>query len=146
MSLASRGCNFSGVIFAGNSISIISIFSTAYIDIIDIISLFSKSSNHPRTLTIYYWNSRILQRVRLAHLRCNAQNMTSLVRHCTECTNTQYPPVCYGWLYIPLFYLWIQYGKLFWKVLKNFAKYREILLKVLRNNLKIFKRKIRKFR
>ncbi len=46
----------SGVIFAGNSISIIWIFFTAYIDIIDIISIFSKSSNHLRTLTIYFWN------------------------------------------------------------------------------------------
>ncbi len=46
----------SGVIFAGNSISIISIFLIAYIDIIDIISIFSKSSNHPKTWTIYYWN------------------------------------------------------------------------------------------
>ncbi len=38
----------SDAIFAGNSISIISIFFTAYIDIINIISIFSKSSNHPR--------------------------------------------------------------------------------------------------
>ncbi len=30
---------------------------------------------------------RLLQRVRLAHLWCNAQNMTSLVRHCTKCTH-----------------------------------------------------------
>ncbi len=38
-------------------------------------------------------------RVRLAHLRCNLQNMTSLVCHCMECTHTQYAPVCY-WLAI----------------------------------------------
>ncbi len=70
-------------------------------------------------------------RVRLAHLRCNLQNMTSLVCHRTECTHTQYVPVFYGWLYIHLFCLLIQYRKLFWKVL--------------RNNLKIFNRKIGKF-
>ncbi len=59
--------------------------------------------------------------------RCNPQNMTSLVCHCTKCTHTQYSPVRYGWLYIPLLCLLIQYRKLFWEVLKNFAKYREIL-------------------
>ncbi len=74
-----------GVIFAGNSISI---FFTVYIDIINIILIFSKSSNHSRTLTIYYWNSRLLQRVSLAHLRCKPQNMMSLICHCTECTHT----------------------------------------------------------
>ncbi len=37
-----------GVIFARNSISIISIFFKAYIDIIDIISIFSKASWNPR--------------------------------------------------------------------------------------------------
>ncbi len=42
---------------------------------------------------------RLLQRVRLAYLRCNLQNMTSLVCHCTVCTHTQYAPVRYGWLY-----------------------------------------------
>ncbi len=58
-----------------------------------------------------------------------------------------YPtPVRYGWLYIPLFCLIIQYRKLFWKVLKNFAKYREILPKFWRSNLKIFKRKVGKGR
>ncbi len=41
-------------------------------------------------------NPRLLQRVRLAHLRCKPQNMTSLVCHCTECTRTQYAPVRYG--------------------------------------------------
>ncbi len=45
-------------------------------------------------------NARLLQRVRLTHLRCNLQNMTSLVCHCTICTHTQYAPVRYGWLYI----------------------------------------------
>ncbi len=54
--------------------------------------------------------------------------------------------VRYGCLYIPFFYLLIQYRKLFWKVLKNSAEYREILPKVLRINLKIFKRKIGTFR
>ncbi len=44
----------------------------------------------------------------------------------------QYVPVRCDWPYIPLFCLLIQYRKLFWKVL--------------RNNLKIFKRKIGKFR
>ncbi len=90
-------------------------------------------------------NPRLLPRVRLAHLRCSPQNMTSLVCHCTKCTHTQYAAVRYGWLYIPSFCLLIQYRKLFWKVLKNFAKYWEILPKVLRNNLKIFKRKLGKF-
>ncbi len=103
-------------------------------------------------MVIFVWFfSRLLQRVRLAHLRRNLQNMTSLVCHCAKCTHTQqtqYAPVRYDWLwlYMPLFCLLIQYRKLFWKVLKNFAKYREMLPKVLRNNLKIFKRKIRKFR
>ncbi len=57
-------------------------------------------------------------------------------------THTQYTPVRYGWLYVPLFCLLILQRKLLWKFLKNFAKYREILPKVLKNNLKIFKRKI----
>ncbi len=87
---------------------------------------------------------RLLQRVRLVHLWCNPQNMTSLVCHYTECTHTQYAPVHYGWLYIPLFGLLLQYRKLLWKVLINFAEYQEMLPKVLRNNLKIFKRKIGK--
>ncbi len=37
-------------------------------------------------------------------------------------------------------------SKIILESLKNFAKYREILTKVLRNNLKIFKRNIGKFR
>ncbi len=88
---------------------------------------------------------RLLQRVRLDHLRCNLQNMTSLVCHCTKCAHTQYVSVRYDWLYILLFCLLIQYQKLFWKVLKNFAKYPEILPKCFKNNLKIFRRKIGKF-
>ncbi len=45
-------------------------------------------------------NILTIQRVRLAHLRCDPQNMTSLVCHCTECTHTQYAPVHYGWLLV----------------------------------------------
>ncbi len=103
------------------------------------------------SVTAYYHSlhsyvaAEVIQRVRLAHLRCNPQNISSLVCHCTKCTHTQYTPVCYGWLYIPLFCFLIQDQKLFWKVLKNFTKYRKILPKVLRNILKIFKRKIGKF-
>ncbi len=86
-----------------------------------------------------------LQRVRLAHLRCNPQNMSSLVCHCTECIHTQYAPVRYGWLYIPLFFLLTQYQKLFWKVLKNFSKYREILPKFWEIIWKYFKEKSENF-
>ncbi len=39
---------------------------------------------------------RLLERVRLAYLRCNPQNMTSLICRCTECTHTQYVLVRYG--------------------------------------------------
>ncbi len=49
----------------------------------------------------------LLQRVWMAHLRCNLQNMTSLVCHCTKCTHTQYaPPVSYGWLQVVLDDVW----------------------------------------
>ncbi len=55
-----------------------------------------------------------------------------------------YPyPIRSSTLWIPLFCL--IYQKLFWKVWKILLD-REILPKVLRNNLKIFKRKIGKFR
>ncbi len=96
-------------------------------------------------LSVLHLHPRLLQRVRLGHLRCNSQNMTSLVCHSNKCTRTQYALLRCGWLCIRLFCLLIQYRKLFWKVLKNFAKYREILPKISRNNLKIFKRKIGKF-
>ncbi len=97
-------------------------------------------------LPICVWLKKtLLQRVRLAYLQCNPQNMTSLVCHCTECIHTQYASVRHGWLYIPLFCLSIQYQKLFWKVLKKFAKYRKILPKILRNNLKYLKEKTKNF-
>ncbi len=46
-------CTVSGVIFARNSISIIPIFFKAYMDIIDIISIFSRASWNPRMCGSY---------------------------------------------------------------------------------------------
>ncbi len=47
----------SGVIFVKNSISTISIFLKAYIDIIDKISIFSKSSQSPRCIQAQEYSS-----------------------------------------------------------------------------------------
>ncbi len=39
--------------------------------------------------------TKVITKSKVAHLWCNPQNMTSLVCHSTECTHTQYAPVCY---------------------------------------------------
>ncbi len=90
-------------------------------------------------------SSRLLQRVKLAHLRCNPQYIMWLVCHCTECTHTQYAPVRYSWLYIPLFCLLIQYQKLFLKILKNFVMYREYYQKFWEIISKYLKEKLENF-
>ncbi len=65
-------------------------------------------------------------------LRCNLQNMSSLVCHCTECTHTHPVRSCTLWLAIHTLVLLVNTkSKITWKVL--------------RNNLKIFKRKSENF-
>ncbi len=53
-------------------------------------------------------------------------------------------PIRSSMLWLPIYTLVLlvnAISKLYWKVLKNFAKYREILLKLLRNNLKYLREK-----
>ncbi len=49
--------------------------------------------DYPRDCIQPYPGPRLLQTVRVAHLRCNRQNMTSLVCHCTD-SHVAYGMIC----------------------------------------------------